>query len=234
MDSQRISQILNLNKEFYQLVAKDFSETRQKPWEGWGRVVDIIRKKRHELEKESPDLKPLEILDIGCGNGRFLKFLAENLDCFSYTGIDINNDLLKEARKIELKSVNQSAKFIKKDIFNDAKSLSGAYDVIVAFGVTHHIPDADFRKKWFLDMEKLLKSEPKKISLLCLTFWDFGEEPGDYFLGWKNREDSVRYCHKYSDRELNNIIKGYEKLGFKKIDSYTADNKNTYFIFGKI
>jgi len=41
MNSKEVRQILELNERFYQSVFREFSKTRQKPWEGWGRVIDI-------------------------------------------------------------------------------------------------------------------------------------------------------------------------------------------------
>lgn len=71
--NQRTEQILYLNKKFYQSVAKDFSISRQKDWNGWDRAVQIAKNHLKEpLRKKGP-----KILDLGCGNGRFLKFMIK-------------------------------------------------------------------------------------------------------------------------------------------------------------
>jgi SAM-dependent methyltransferase len=233
MNKQEINQILKLNKQFYQLIAKDFSKTRQKPWEGWGRVVELIEE--HVMKQGQNPETSVKILDLGSGNGRFFKFLCEKMDNFEYTGLEINNDLLEESRAEPwAQPVEVTRNFIKEDIFKNLDKIPGKYNVVTAFGVTHHIPDKDFRKKWFLDILKLLKKDTEEPLLLILTFWDFEKEPGDYFLGWKNDEKAVRFCHKYSQEELNQIKKIYEEEGLRLLERYKSDNRNVYMIFGRI
>jgi 2-polyprenyl-3-methyl-5-hydroxy-6-metoxy-1,4-benzoquinol methylase len=55
-----------INREFYRVTAHDFDETRGQPWPGWKRVLPYLK-------------LPLSVLDVGCGNGRFGVFLAQNL-----------------------------------------------------------------------------------------------------------------------------------------------------------
>jgi SAM-dependent methyltransferase len=236
MNKQEINQILKLNKQFYQLIAKDFSKTRQKPWEGWGRVAELIEE--HVMKQgQNPDAM-VKILDLGSGNGRFFKFLCEKMNNFEYTGVDINNDLLEEAKRSravsETQPVNVMKNFKEEDIFKNLDKIQGKYNMVTAFGVTHHIPNENFRKKWFSQIPLLLKEDSKEPSLIALSFWDFEKEPGDYLLGWDGKKEVTRYCHKYSEEELNYIIELYEKLDLSLIDRYISDNKNIYLIFGKI
>lgn len=67
------------------------------------------------------------ILDVGCGNAEFLQFLKGTGFEGSYSGIDVNQKLLEEAKKRFPK-----ANFKKKDISNikDCK-----YDYVVASGI---------------------------------------------------------------------------------------------------
>ena len=226
MNEKEIKQILNLNKKFYQSVAKDFSATRKKPWEGWDRAVKIMKKELRKVEGED---KIIKILDLGCGNGRFFEFINSRITNINYVGVDINNDLLREAEEKYTRK-NGVVKFIKKDILNNIESLKGGYDVVVVFGLTHHIPNKIFRKKWFSHLPKILN----KNGLLILTFWEFEKKPGDYLVGWDNKKNIARYCYQYPEADIKNLIKNYEKSGLKILDDYFADNKNRYLIFGKI
>ena len=63
MDAATIRNIIDLNNRFYKTVATDFSATRQMPWAGWDRLLPFLPK------------EAIDILDLGCGNGRFLSFL---------------------------------------------------------------------------------------------------------------------------------------------------------------
>ena len=239
MNSKEITQILKLNELFYQSVSGDFSKTRQEPWEGWGRVcktivktfnLDELNNGQSNLKNDGKNTSCIKILDLGCGNGRFLKYIRSKIKSFDYTGIDINNDLLLEAEKIEVLSNKQRKKFIKKDVILDIKKIKGKYNVVTIFGLTHHIPDKSFRKKWFGNLARLL-SNP---ALLIITFWEFDKKPGDYILGWGQQSKETRFCHKYSIKEIKEIEDIFKNSGLKLIEKYKSDNKNLYLIFGKI
>jgi len=239
MNSKEITQILKLNELFYQSVSGDFSKTRQEPWEGWGRVCETIVKTfnldelnngQSNLKNDGKNTSCIKILDLGCGNGRFLKYIRSKIKSFDYIGIDINNDLLLEAEKIEILSDKQKRKFIKKDVILDIKKIKGKYNVVTIFGLTHHIPDKSFRKKWFENLPRLL-SNP---ALLIITFWEFDKNPGDYILGWGRQSKETRFCHKYSVKEIKEIEDIFKNSGLKLIEKYKSDNKNLYLIFGKI
>ena len=63
-----INKINELNYKFYKINAQSFSNTRSKAWQGWDKLLPLI------LQFKS---KSLKILDLGCGNGRFIKFLCD-------------------------------------------------------------------------------------------------------------------------------------------------------------
>ncbi len=213
MDKKGIKQIINLNKNFYQLIGKDFSKKRQYPWKGWDRIIETI------------PTSTKTVLDLGCGNGRFYDFISKKYPNIEYTGLDTNNDLLDEAKK---KYGNE--KFSNVDIFSGLNKIYSKYDLVTVFGVTHHIPDENFRKEWFASLIDLLSSS----GILVLSFWQFEKGAGDYLVSWDNRKDTKRYCHQYSEKELGKIIKNYEKIGLKLLDRFIADNTNKYLVFGKI
>ncbi|MFH1648701.1 MAG: class I SAM-dependent methyltransferase [Patescibacteria group bacterium] len=212
MDDKRIKQIINLNKKFYQQIGKDFSGKRQYPWKGWARII-----------KNFSDIK--SVLDLGCGNGRFYQFISKKYPNIEYMGIDTNNDLLDEARE---KYGNE--KFLNLDIFSDFKEIKDRYDLVVGFGVTHHIPDENLRNKWFLELVNFINPD----GFLVLSFWEFEKEPGDYLVSWDNRKDTKRFCHQYSKSEIKEIIKEYKKANLKLLDQFKDDNTNEYLVFGKL
>lgn len=212
MDDKRIKQIIDLNKNFYQQVGKDFSKKRQYPWKGWERAVENI-----------PSIE--SVLDLGCGNGRFYEFISKKYPSTEYVGLDTNNDLLSEAGK-----KHGDEKFLNLDIFSGLKQIKGRYDLVVAFGVTHHIPDENFRKNWFLQLTEYIN----RGGFLILSFWEFEKEPGDYLVGWDNNENSKRFCHQHSEEELKGIVKNYKDKKLKLIDRFKDDNINEYLVFGKL
>ncbi len=221
MDQAQINEILKLNEAFYKKAP--FSNTRRSYWKGWGRAVEVISFNDHST---------INVLDVGCGNGRFLGFLKKRLPAsnIKYTGLDNNEGLLKEAR-----SNYPDGDFLKTDVFE--KIPDGKFDLTVCFGVTHHIPGRELRDRFFNNISGTVKPE----GYLIITFWNFDTKKAvenldgsnDFLLGWDNTPDLKRYCHLYSDDEKTDIRKNVAEKGFSLISSFAEDASNDYFIFRK-
>ena len=105
-------------------------------------------------------------------------------------------------------------------------SFEGA-DLAVCFGFMHHIP----LPKWRAQLLEAMLGAVKPGGFACVSFWRFtadkglaekaqsthaqgcaqlGFDPtafndGDYLLGWKNREGSYRYCHSFTDADIDGL-----------------------------
>lgn len=60
-----------LTGEFYRANAESFSQTRQSPWQGWVRLLEVV--------EAASGQEPLRVLDLACGNLRFERYLADAL-----------------------------------------------------------------------------------------------------------------------------------------------------------
>ena len=69
MHKEKIDKIIRVNKEFYDKVGPDFDKTRKSAWKGWGRVAEIIE---GEFGETNSLERPISVLDVACGNGRFI------------------------------------------------------------------------------------------------------------------------------------------------------------------
>lgn len=234
VQSQTVTQLNQLNQKFYGQIAKDFDQTRQQPWSGWQQLLPLI-------EKSFPE--ELRVLDVGCGNGRFANFLQQSLPNHQveYFGIDSSEELLSKAKEQTLLS---TAKFAYHDLLHvDLATLDQSFDLIVMFGVLHHIPSFELRQQLLLQLSKVLSPN----GLLVFTAWQFDTlpnilerskllaakhqiettdlEPNDFLLDWQRGSHAIRYCHLTSDEELTQLT---EPLQLQKVKSYFADGKNQH------
>ncbi len=253
MNQQTIKKLNQLNKKFYQAIANDFSDTRQYFWQGWNKLIPHIK---NLIAKKAPS-KKISVLDIGCGNGRFALFLHKYFaNQFEYLGVDNDKQLLDIAQKqlanqtnIQILQVDLVKQLLTNTLFKQSGKL---FDVIVAFGLIHHIPSFALRKKLVKNLEKLLK----KDGLLVVSFWQFANdtrfknrvvepnlvnidqknlEKNDFILDWRKGQTAHRYCHFVNQEEAEKLLAG---TNLKIEQNFYADGKsgklNWYLVLKKI
>ena len=101
----------------------------------WQNLVGADGAKRWFVEEYLVSQRIASILEIGCGTGALCRYLplASN-----YVGVDISAEYISEARE-----TFPDRRFIVGDVSKQtfAAECSAKYDVIVAFGVLHHLTD---------------------------------------------------------------------------------------------
>ncbi len=254
MKPKTINKLNQLNKNFYQQTASSFNQSRQYYWRGWHRLWQLITNNQNLT-------RPLSVLDLGCGNGRFAQFLLEQDVDFEYTGVDNNQQLLDIADN-QLNKLQDHKSFKHIDLVaelnanNLIEHFQQKFNVIVGFGLIHHIPSFDLRFKLIASLQHLLQ----KQGLLVLTAWQFAQDPryhdrhikpdkvgvkqqdlekNDFILDWRKGRVAYRYCHFVDKAELKQINQQLEQqqspLIFKS--SFAADGKsdklNRYLIWQK-
>ena len=228
MNDKTVRRLIELNREFYRKVGGEFDRTRRKPWPGWFKLLPYLAE------------GTIRVADIGCGNGRFGRFLEENYQGHvEYVGIDSDDMLLKIAQK-GLRRM--AARFERIDVLELEKSkvLDDKFEVIGVFGLMHHMPGYETRVKLLAQLTKKLK----KDGVMIISFWrpDRGEncakktkpwkddpkidptylEAGDYLLRW-NLTKAARYCHIVSEDELKRLK---AELELKVLAEFSGDGKN--------
>lgn len=222
MNEQTARALAAINRAFYEEHAHAFSETRSRPWQGWRRLVPRLR----ELASGARG-GALRVLDVGCGNGRFGRFLAEALPdtALQIDAVDASAPLLDEARR----DAPVGTRFHRVDAAERPQELpAGPFELAVLFGVIHGIPGRERRLA-------LLRACAERLApggLLVFTAWrvehdprlagrrvawerfnaragapvDTRElEPGDGLLPWGEGDAVLRYVHAFAEEELREL-----------------------------
>lgn len=243
MDQTLATKLAEINQKFYSQAHIYFDETRQKPWKGWETLLSKI------------PLAFSNCLDVGCGNGRFAALLAEHSSSFKYTGIDFNQELLDFAHQ-KLSDLEIDFKLIKANLLDDwNKEIDEKFDLVVAFGVLHHIPGFQNRKLFLKKLSETLNND----GVLVITVWQFLKlkrfsnsmpnqqsileeleisknelEENDFILDWKRGTHAYRYSHLVSEYEFKKLL----PKNIQIVDTFHEDGKtrdvNKYYILRRI
>lgn len=118
-------------------------------------------------------------------------------------------------------------------------------DLAVAFGFMHHLPLQRQRE----NLLSLLANNLTPNGHACVSLWRFlnvpelaarahettaqgcaelgidGLEPGDCLLGWQGVPGAYRYCHSFSEREINDFAASLQVKGLQTA-RFDADGRN--------
>lgn len=226
MDARITKELSDLNRVFYERFGESFSATRQRLQPG---VLQI-------LEEIQPDQS---VLDLGCGNGNFLRELQTRGHHAARRGADFSPPLLREAEAIPQTDFCQ-ADLTRLSQFMGEVSIVGGWDVIVMFATLHHIPSNEIRlellqtvkrllhpkgkfylSNWqFLNSEKL-KARVQAWSRIGLSAADV--DAGDYLLDWRGGGEGLRYAHQFSAEELRGLA---NQIEMRVAAQFLSDGKN--------
>lgn len=227
MNSEIADKIRNLNYQFYQSFADDFSETRQRLQPGVMGLLDHFKPGSN-------------ILDLGCGNGEVAKELALKEFSGKYLGTDFSSNLLQWTSQINTGSF--SADFIELDLSQPSWEQTlpeDCYDDILCFAALHHIPGyknrllvcKNIRKfmsgqgQFFHSNWQFLNSDRFKDRILPWDEVDISDkdvEAGDYLLDWRRGGMGKRYVHHFTENELEQLAK---EGGFNIKETFLSDGK---------
>ena len=226
MDANITKQLIELNRKFYDQFGESFSATRQRLQPGVKKILESI----HADES---------VLDLGCGNGHFLRELHDRGHRAALLGVDFSLPLLREAEStpgVEFRELD----LMQLSRFSDQLSVAGGWGVITMFATMHHIPSREVRLDILHTVKKLLKPEGKFI----LSNWQFlnseklkarvqpwekagfsdsDVDEGDYLLDWRSGGEGLRYAHQFSAEELLGLA---EQVQMKVEASFLSDGEN--------
>ena len=172
--------LIELNNRFYRLNAPSFSRTRQAPWPGWERALEVAGE--HLGHSQGDPDRPLRVFDLACGNLRFEAFLAEETDRpLELYGVDSCDELaFDESGHADSVTGFMYRKLDVLEALMD-KSRGGAAlladvptaDLSVCFGFMHHVPGVELRE----DVLRMLLARTRAGGVAVVSFWAFAEDP---------------------------------------------------------
>jgi len=221
--------LIDKTRADYNLIADEFSSTRDKPWEELKPLFDYYIKSNES------------VLDLGCGNGRYYEYMAPGV---KYTGIDFSEKLIELAKK-RYPQASFSVGDVLKLNFPD-----NSFDKVFSIAVLHHIPSSSLRLKALEEIKRVLKPG----GMAMLTAWKFHDKKAvsllyknilrkifslsrldfmDILEPWGDRTN--RYYHWFSEKEVISLAK---KAGFKVqksgvIQNQRGNRRNIYIVVAK-
>jgi len=248
VNENTVKKLLDLNRKFYQTFASNFSATRMRIQPGVKQILNTIPAN-------------VNILDLGCGNGKLAQALADEGYQGKYLGVDFSSELLEIARK-GLENFNNCS-FIQGDLSSQdwdlmvdeqvkEQIIPAKFQVVFSFATFHHLPGSDLHKRTLQKIHALLTKDGE----LFFSNWQFlnsarlrkriqpwamvnlasdDVDLGDYLLDWRQGGLGLRYVHHFSQTELCSLA---DQTGFSVEESYFSDgegeNLGLYQVWKKI
>lgn len=224
MDDQTARQLVELNRVFYEQFGAEFADSRRLPQPGWTRLVSLISGRER-----------VSVLDVGCGDGRFGRFLVEQIQTsIDYLGVDFATSLLG------LAAANQRFTFISRDLSVPGCLASlGSHDLIVCLSTLQHLPGRENRVRLMGDMADCLAAD----GTLVLANWQFVDSPrqrrkirpwseaglrpemveaGDYLLTWERGGSGLRYVAMIDEPATAELAAA---AGLRVVEQFRSDGR---------
>ena len=204
------NKLINL-QQTYDAIAAEFDITRYKPWP---QTVEFI--------ESLPD--GCSILDLGCGNGRNIKYLLDVNRGFKILGLDFSKRLLRLAQdKLRRDYTRTSTTF--KLLLGDISCLplkNNSMDAALSVATLHHLPSAELRLHSLQELVRVLKPGGRAF----ISVWDFEQERftnelnrqleqrpsdgefGDVLVDWKGKRGDryQRFYHLFYKDEFEKLL----------------------------
>jgi tRNA (uracil-5-)-methyltransferase TRM9 len=217
MKPEIADKLTRITNRFYREQAASFSATRKAPWRGWDCCLACWNQPWESAEVPAP----ARVLDIGCGNLRFERYLSH---ChagvpWEFYAVDNCRPLLA----VPTQSAEQDAALFASVHFQELDimprlsagsfALSAALEapaanLAVCFGLLHHVPTVERRVALLRNMVEATAPG----GLVCVSFWRF---MGNEKLAAKTRALQPRALTDTgiaaADLDPNDYLLGWEK-----------------------
>ena len=230
MEPETQQRLLTINRDFYEVFADSFSNTR-------GRVQPGVRRILSQIDPQD------RVLDLGCGNGTLARALVRTGFRGHYLGLDMSEGLLENAARLLDAPGHGVFAFRTVDLSSTdwASAIKGeGFDGVVSFAVFHHLPGLSLRRRVVSAMSQLVR--PGGMAAVSVWQWQNSPrlrkrvlpwskvglleselDPGDVLLDWRAADRiGLRYVHTFDEAELSDLA---HKGGFDIVESFYSDGK---------
>lgn len=225
--------LLEMNRQFYETQAADFSQSRQGINPGFDALRQALPRPCRRL------------LDVGCGNGRLGQYLQQQQAIGAYVGVDFSSGLLAIAPTLA------NGAFYARDLSQPGcLDGLGQFEAIACLATLHHLPGRANRVRLLREMGARLAPDGR----LFLSTWQFVQnerqqrkirdwaevglaahdvEPGDYLLSWQRGAFAYRYASLIDETEMTALAAA---AGLSLLRHFRSDgregNLSLYAILG--
>ena len=223
-----------LTTDFYQRVSASFGATRQAPWPGWERVLEATG---------AGDLPTLRVIDLACGNLRFERFLAERVPNVQAWVFDACDALMEEGVvalgetdapcELHVRHLDVAEALFADDDLSRRIDVPPA-DLSVCFGFMHHVALPAHRTA----VLRALVAATRPGGHVAVSLWQLERSPrlmakalpvpdgdsGDYLLGWQDEQAAQRYCHSFSEDEVDELVQSVAPQA-EEVARFSADGR---------
>lgn len=164
---------------------------------------------------EAEQIKPCKAIELGCGIGKYVIYLAEQ--GFEASGVDFSETAIEIALKAA-KEKDLNCNFYSADVLGDLLEIIDTYDFVYDWELLHHIfPDS--RKRYLTNVSRILNSNGHYLSVF------FSESSPQFGGKGKYRKTPIdTELYFSSESEMKQLYKSQ----FKIIELKTVDIPGKY------
>ncbi|HMR01064.1 MAG TPA: methyltransferase domain-containing protein [Candidatus Gracilibacteria bacterium] len=186
----------------------------------YGNIAESFSSTRHYIGREFTTFLPYlqkakNILDLGCGNGRFVRFLEQEKLKAHYIGMDNAKEFIEICQKEFPRHTFKEGDQLNIPLSDETQ------DLILNIRAFHHLPSKKHRINALKEMHRVLNNKGILIisvwNLWQLKYWkqlvtaiirsiiSFGSYAyNDTFIPWQKHHK--RYYHAFTQKELKKIL----------------------------